>query len=134
MKGARPLMYRACLYDAHREDKKMITISWSALIAICAAVVTVSGAIGAIVKLIRWLKKPEVRQDESIDKLTSRMDTVENKLSKDKERLEDLETGLKYTLESLLALLSHALDGNDIDSMKKAKKHLNDYLIQKVEK
>lgn len=112
----------------------MITISWSALIAICAAVVTVSGAIGAIVKLIRWLKKPEARQDESINKLISRMDTVENKLSKDKERLEDLETGLKYTLESLLALLSHALDGNDIDSMKKAKKHLNDYLIQKVEK
>lgn len=112
----------------------MITISWSALIAICAAVVTVSGAIGAIVKLIRWLKRPEVRQDENIGKLTSRMDTVENKLSKDKERLEDLETGLKYTLESLLALLSHALDGNDIDGMKKAKKHLNEYLIQKVEK
>lgn len=112
----------------------MITISWSALIAICAAVVTVSGAIGAIVKLIRWLKRPEVRQNENIDKLASRMDRVEDKLSKDKERLEDLETGLKYTLESLLALLSHALDGNDIDSMKKAKKHLNDYLIQKVEK
>lgn len=112
----------------------MITISWSALIAICAAVVTVSGAIGAIVKLIRWLKKPEVRQNENIDKLISRMDGVEDKLSKDKERLEDLETGLKYTLESLFALLSHALDGNDIDSMKKAKKHLNDYLIQKVEK
>ena len=112
----------------------MITISWSALIAICAAVVTVSGAIGAIVKLIQWLKRPEVRQNENIDKLISRMDTVENTLSKDKERLGDLETGLKYTLESLLALLSHALDGNDIDSMKKAKKHLNDYLIQKVEK
>ena len=112
----------------------MITISWSALIAICAAVVTVSGAIGAIVKLIRWFKRPEVRQDENINKLTSRMDGVEDKLLKDKERLEDLETGLKYTLESLLALLSHSLDGNDIDSIRKAKKHLNDYLIQKVEK
>lgn len=112
----------------------MITISWSALIAICAAVVTVSGAIGAIVKLITFLRKPEVKQNENIHELTGRMDSVDGKLAKDKERLDDLETGLKYTLESLLALLTHALDGNDIEGLKKAKKHLNDYLISKVEK
>lgn len=112
----------------------MITISWSALIAICAAVVTVSGAVGAIVKFITFLRRPEVKQNEELEKLTADMLSVQSKLNSDKARLDDLETGLKYTLESLLALLSHALDGNDIDGMKKAKKHLNDYLISKVEK
>lgn len=112
----------------------MITISVSALIAICAAIVTVSGAIGVIVKFIMLLRKPEVRQNEEISKLSSRVDVVDEKLSTDKQRLDDLETGLKYTLESLLALLSHALDGNDIDGLKKAKKHLNEYLLGKVEK
>ena len=112
----------------------MITISWSALIAICAAVITVSGAISVVVKFITFLRKPEVKQDENIKNLSKRMDAVDTMLSTDKERLDDLETGLKYTLESLLALLSHALDGNDIDGMKKAKKHLNEYLLGKVEK
>ena len=112
----------------------MITISVSALIAICAAIVTVSGAIGVIVKFIMFLRKPEVRQNEEISKLSSRVDAVDEKLSTDKQRLGDLETGLKYTLESLLALLSHALDGNDIDGLKKEKKHLNEYLLGKVEK
>ncbi len=114
--------------------RQMITISWSALIAICAAVVTVSGAVGAIVKFLHFLRKPEVKQNENIDKLAADMLLVQSKLNSDKERLDDLETGLKYTLESLLALLSHALDGNDIDGLKKAKKHLNEYLIGKVEK
>lgn len=114
--------------------KKMITISWSALIAICAAVITVSGAVGAIVKFVTFLRRPEVKQDQNISDLAERMSTAEGKLSRDKERIDDLETGMKYTLESLLALLSHALDGNDVDSMRKAKKHLNDYLIGKVEK
>lgn len=119
----------------------MITISVKALLAICAAIVTASGAIGAIVKLIRWLKRPEEKQNENIDKLDAkidklekRMEAVEDKLSTDKSRLEDLETGLKLTLESLLALLSHALDGNDIDGLKKTKTDLNKYLLGKVEK
>ena len=112
----------------------MITISWSALIAICAAVITLSGAVGAIVKFITFLRRPEVKQDKNISDLTDRMSEAESKLSRNKERINDLETGMKYTLESLLALLSHALDGNDVDSMRKAKKHLNDYLIGKIEK
>jgi hypothetical protein len=112
----------------------MITISWSALIAICAAVITVSGAVGAVVKFITFLRKPETKQNQEIADLMRRMSAVEEKLSTDKQRLDDLETGLKYTLESLFALLSHALDGNDVEGLKTAKAHLNDYLIKKVEK
>lgn len=112
----------------------MITISWSALIAICAAVVTVSGAISVLVKFFTFLRRPEVKQNEHIDKLSADMLSVQNKLESDKERLDDLETGLKYTLESLLALLTHALDGNDVDGMRKAKEHLNVYLLGKVER
>ena len=119
----------------------MITISWSALIAICAAVVTFSGAVSAIVKFVKWLKRPEEKQNANInklntkiDKLEERIEVVENKLSTDKSRLEDLETGLKLTLESLLALLSHALDGNDVEGLRKSTKDLNQYLLGKVEK
>jgi hypothetical protein len=33
--------------------------------------------------------------------------------------------------QSMLALLSHALNGNDVDSLKKAKEDLQNYLIGK---
>lgn len=46
-------------------------------------------------------------------------------------RLEKLEEGNKVTQKALLALISHALDGNDIDSLRKARTDLNDYLIDK---
>ncbi len=111
----------------------MITISWSALLSICAAVVALSGAIGAIVRLIKWLKRPGEKQDENISSLERRMDDVEQKLTKNKGRLSDVEKGLRLTLESLLALMSHAIDGNDIDKLKKAKDDLNAYLLEKVE-
>lgn len=75
-----------------------------------------------------------MKQTESINKLSQKTEAIEQRLDSDKQRLDDLETGLKYTLESLLALLSHAIDGNEVDGLKKAKQHLNDYLIQKVEK
>lgn len=110
----------------------MITISWSALIAICAAVITVSGAVSVVVKFITFLRKPEVKQTEDIQALKKRMDSVDSMLSNDKERLESLETGLKYILQSLQALLLHAIDGNDIDSLKKARDNLNSYLLEKV--
>lgn len=112
----------------------MVTISMSALLAICGAIVSFSAAAGAIAKAVRVIKRPQEIQDEHIDVLNERMDAVHNKLANDNERLDDLETGMQYVLESLFALLAHALDGNDIDKMKDAKDNLNTYLIAKVKK
>lgn len=112
----------------------MVTISWGALIAICAAVVTISEAIKAIIGAVKAVRKPEHRQNEQIQKLDEQVKAIEEKLGNDKSRLDELEAGLEYTLESLLALLSHAIDGNDVDGLKTAKTHLNSYLIGKVKR
>ena len=112
----------------------MVTVSWGALIAICAAIVTFSEAIKAIVNAIKAVRKPEQRQDEQIQNLNEQIKAIEDKLETDKSRLDELEVGLEYTLESLFALLSHAIDGNDVDGLKKAKSNLNSYLIGKVRK
>lgn len=112
----------------------MITISVSMLLAICSGIVVVSAAVGAVVRGINVLRKPEIAQNKNIEKLTEKLNQMEQKVSSDNQRLDDLETGLKYTLEALFALLSHAIDGNETEGLKDAKKHLNDYLIGKVEK
>ena len=49
----------------------------------------------------------------------------------DKARLDAIEEGNRVTQKALLALLSHGIDGNDVDSMRQAKGELEEYLIKK---
>ena len=49
----------------------------------------------------------------------------------DKGRIEDIEEGNKVTQKALLALLSHARDGNNIEQLAKAETELTQYLIDR---
>lgn len=49
-------------------------------------------------------------------------------LTKDKKRFKELENGSRVTQEAILALLSHALDGNNLTDLKSSKRRLHDYL------
>jgi hypothetical protein len=46
-------------------------------------------------------------------------------------RIEAIEEGNKVTQRALLALLNHAIDGNDVDEIKEASKKLNEYLLNR---
>lgn len=63
--------------------------------------------------------------------MTQKFLAYDSHFDSDLRRLEELEKGNKVTQKALLALISHALDGNDIDSLRKARTDLNDYLIDK---
>ena len=49
----------------------------------------------------------------------------------DLRRLESIEEGNRVTQKVLLALVSHALDGNDIEGLREAKKDMEQYLINR---
>lgn len=63
--------------------------------------------------------------------MTQKFLSYDSHFDSDLKRLEELEKGNKVTQKALLALISHALDGNDIDSLRRARTDLNDYLIDK---
>lgn len=98
---------------------------------VCGAIVSVSAAITIIVKVVQKAKAPEKTQNERIDKLESEVKSLKQYLDNDNKRLKALEEGNIVTQQALLALLSHALNGNDIDSLKEAKTKLENYLIGK---
>ena len=50
---------------------------------------------------------------------------------KDLKRIEKIEEGNRVTQRAILALLDHAIDGNDIESLKKSSIELKDYLISR---
>ena len=59
-------------------------------------------------------------------------DQEHDKLLVDEEtRLELLNTSSATTQRALLALLSHAIDGNNVDELKAARKELQDFLIER---
>ena len=75
------------------------------------------------------VKKPKTDQDNRITKLEARVNAMEGFLRNDKQRLDRMDEGQHVTMQALLALLDHNLDGNNIDQMQKAKEALQKHLI-----
>lgn len=96
---------------------------------VCGAIVSVSAAVAVISKVIQKARAPEKSQNERIGKLEDEVKSIKQFLDNDNKRLRKLEEGNRVTQQAILALLSHALNGNDVDGLQKAKTKLEEYLI-----
>ena len=108
------------------------------LIVLAGAIITISSAIGVLINLFTKLKEPERKQDDRIKALEDRADKFDGIIEKfreyfdnDDKRLKAIDEGNKITQTALLALLKHALNGNDTEALKVAEKNLEEYLINK---
>lgn len=102
-----------------------------AVLAVCGAIMSVAAAAGVVAKVIAAIKAPNKHQDARLDEHKALIDRHEKLFANDNERLNTLEKGNRITQQALLALLSHGIDGNDIDALKKAKEALQEHLILK---
>ena len=110
----------------------------SMILGVCAAIVTISAAIGVLAKAIDKAKQPEAKQNARLEAIEKRLDDIDKTLTKhgefltnDDNRFKAIEKSNKITQASLLALLKHALNGNDINSLRDAEKNLEEYLLEK---
>lgn len=108
------------------------------VLALCGAIVTISAAIGVVVKAIDKAKAPEAEQNKRLDEHDKRIGALEDIATRFKEyfdnddrRFKEIERTNKITVSALLAILKHSLNGNDIESLKQAEKSLEEYLIDK---
>ncbi len=93
--------------------------------------IQVGTLIGLLYALTVFLEKPNNSQNERIAALEAWQKDVDRRLEKGDGQFTDVRDANKVTQEALLALLSHAIDGNNTEELKQAKKNLNDYLIKK---
>ena len=56
---------------------------------------------------------------------------IEKHLDNDNKRLQEIEKGNRITQQSILALMRHAIDGNNLDQLREAESQMQEYLIQK---
>jgi len=116
---------------------------WQVMLALCAATVTISAAVGVIVKIVNKAKQPERTQNARIEKLELSIKDINARLEKgdrhfdvDTERMNKLEQSMKDTnkviISSLRALTAHALDSTKTQDLINAERDLNDYLVEKL--
>ena len=105
---------------------------------VCTTLITVSAAVTIIINIVKKLKEPENLQNEEIKEIRKELGDVKSRVGKCEERfdksddkIESFEEGQRITQQSLLALLSHAINGNDVGELKKAYSDLKKYLVDK---
>ena len=129
-----------------------ITLSniWTVVAWVAAAVILLANAAEKIAKTVQAAKAPNAVQNDRIGdleewrkemeaaKLPGRVEalegwktTADTKLRNDKKELDDVHNGLRASHLAQLALLDHALNGNNIDQMQDAKDALQKYLANK---
>lgn len=101
------------------------------IIAICGGIITLAGAMGVLGGWYHKAKAPENEQNTRIDNLETKVKAIEKHLEADKNELDMIEEGNRVTQRALLALLSHGIDGNHIEAMKKSEEELKKYLTEK---
>lgn len=108
-----------------------ITFSVSGFLWFCGAICTVAAAAAVLYKAATKAKEPERVQNERLDALEKTVGKFETYFDRDKKRLDSLDEGNRVTQQALLALMSHAINGNDVEKLTRAKDDLESYLINK---
>jgi len=114
-------------------------------LAICGAIITVATASAALTKIITTIKKPEKTQNERIEALEKDVKAINERLEDgntrfklDAKHIDDVERKMEETnkiiIKSLQALTAHAIDGNNTAELERAKKSLDDYLLDQIGK
>lgn len=108
-----------------------ITFTLSDVLWICGAVCTIAAAIAVFTKAMAKAQEPEAVQNQRLDALETKVDKLAEYLDRDNRRLNAVDEGNRITQQALLALMSHAINGNDIEKLTRAKDDLENYLINK---
>ena len=121
---------------------KVISFTWAELVGfislIGGAIITVSAVVTIIINGVKKLRAPEDKQNEKLKNHEDRIKSLEdqNKIFtqyfiNDDKRFKAIERSNKITQSAILALLKHSINGQDIESLKKAEKSLEEFLIEK---
>lgn len=100
-------------------------------LAFCAGISVVAGAIVWVIKGIKAARAPGQKLASRVKALEDQNAEYRKFFANDKDRIDVMEEGNRIMQRAMLALLSHGIDGNDVDSLKTAKNELQKYLIER---
>lgn len=108
-------------------ETEYLSIFLKVLIAIATGIVTLGGACAVLSKFFSPFKKMEKR----IETLEKEFDELKRFQNSDHNEIKLMNSGIENLCKCSLALTDHALTGNSIENLKKAKEDMRIYLIEK---
>lgn len=99
------------------------------ILAIAGLITAVGGATAVIKRW--WTNSKGMKNQEQINKLDKRVESVENKTSELEHQQKQNDEFTKIMCNSMLALLNHSITGNNIVKLKEAEEEIKQYLINK---
>lgn len=109
----------------------MISQLWDFIQVASAGIITLGGAGAIFVGLYRWFKKPDINRDEKIKGHDEKLDNDNRRLNELEKKQAETEEALQILMKSMLALMTHSIDGNHTEELEKARDDMHDYLIKR---
>ena len=108
-------------------------------LVICGALITILTLWNMVEQRIKSTRQPTNNLEERVSLLEKKLEfeikatfvEYDARFGRDKQKIESIEEGNKVTQQAILALLNHAIDGNNEEEMNAARKDLNKYLINR---
>lgn len=108
-------------------------------LVICGGIITILTLWNMVEQRIKSTRMPTSNLEERVSLLEKKLEfeikatfvEYDARFGRDKQKIEAIEDGNRVTQQALLALLNHAIDGNNVDEMNDARKELNKYFIRK---
>lgn len=104
---------------------------WAVVTAVAGALILIRNGLVAIFDLVKIWKAPNASQDKRIEALEETTAELQREAKALHDRLDHNDDGVPIMYKSLLALLGHGIDGNNIEEMRSAKQEIQNYLIKK---
>ena len=108
-------------------------------LVICGGIITILTLWNMIEQRVKSTRQPTNNLEERVSLLEKKLEfeikatfvEYDARFGRDKQKIESIEEGNKVTQQTILALLNHAIDGNNEEEMNAARKDLNKYLINR---
>ena len=110
---------------------------WQITLAIIGGALVFINFFNAIKDLVKSAKTPTTSLEERVALLERKVDfdlrttfeRYDTMFGRDKARLDSMEKGMGVILQSLLAIMKHDIDGNNVEALEDASKQLQSYMI-----
>ena len=110
---------------------QIVVLILGGLLALAEFINIIGTSVEKVTKAVKVAKAPNEEQNDQIRDLQEWRKEVDRKLGNDQSALRALHDGNQAILQTLIALLDHGIDGNNIRQMEDAKAELIKNLIKK---
>ena len=106
-------------------------LSFEQLIGTAAVILLLVGIYNTIMGAIKTAREEKKLKDQPVNTLESTVSDHSEKLKNDHERITALEESNRIIMRSLMAVMSHEVNGNSTEKLQKSMDEIQQFLIER---